>query len=482
MLRLTPVIIAGAMALAGMVVAAQDPSSPLEPPTTLSPKPKSSATAGPDAATGASQETRSSAPPPTPGQATVELPPARVTSPHLTPLLPTDPTLPPISALPHADALPGAEKANAILTIVSLQQIRAVDAESLLAKLIDGVQVAAEPRTNALILRGPLERIQEVTALLERIDQPAPTPPAGTFVPQPTVPAPSAEAEQPGVLRERYLAADQRARRLAEELPTGAGRKATDALREAVREAFRLRQQLQQAELRELAERWDSIRRTVSAREKLEKEIVERRVAELIDPALRWESAPAAAGTKTLPAANAPPVTLAAPAEMPFVNVTPSPGGVAGTPSILRSADEFQKLLVERSDKLAESELALSKHPKSDDPTRATLQEFAERNFRTAQRELKMIRDEYAAQLQLLQLEQARAEAELQTAQQQLERTEQLVQRGVVSTIESSRAKQKFAEARNQLDRIRVLLELYAKAGEEVSAPQTPATSGNRRF
>jgi thiol-disulfide isomerase/thioredoxin len=56
-----------------------------------------------------------------------------------------------------------------------------------------------------------------------------------------------------------------------------------------VKQAFEARQKLQQAELAQLRQRLARIEQRIAARQRIKSAIVDRRVAELLDPALRWE-------------------------------------------------------------------------------------------------------------------------------------------------------------------------------------------------
>ncbi|MEX2118834.1 MAG: hypothetical protein WD847_04420 [Pirellulales bacterium] len=77
-------------------------------------------------------------------------------------------------------------------------------------------------------------------------------------------------------------------------------------LRETVAAAFEARQSLQRAELAQLAERLARIQQTVAGREQLKTSIIDRRVAELLDPKLQWDPAPPAPNAAKANAAGTP--------------------------------------------------------------------------------------------------------------------------------------------------------------------------------
>lgn len=62
-------------------------------------------------------------------------------------------------------------------------------------------------------------------------------------------------------------------------------------LRPMVAEAFRARQQLHEAELKQMQQRVEKLSRLLAARQKSEAEIIDRRVDELLNPDLRWNAA-----------------------------------------------------------------------------------------------------------------------------------------------------------------------------------------------
>jgi hypothetical protein len=70
-----------------------------------------------------------------------------------------------------------------------------------------------------------------------------------------------------------------------------------EQLAAAVKQAFQARQQLHQVELAEFQRRMQDVQRTIEARQRIQDEIIERRVNELLDPSLKWD-ATASAGDR----------------------------------------------------------------------------------------------------------------------------------------------------------------------------------------
>lgn len=103
------------------------------------------------------------------------------------------------------------------------------------------------------------------------------------------VPPPAISASD---LRTSYERADKAARDLAATMKTHPYDDAQRAdLRNKVAYAFSLRQTLVQLELAEMQRRIESIQESIDLRYKLTAQIVDRRVAELLDPNLQWEPA-----------------------------------------------------------------------------------------------------------------------------------------------------------------------------------------------
>ena len=67
-------------------------------------------------------------------------------------------------------------------------------------------------------------------------------------------------------------------------------------LQKSVAEAFAARQELHQAEVAALQERVADIQQTLKTRDKLSKEIIDKRVKDLLNPDINWDAAGGGAG------------------------------------------------------------------------------------------------------------------------------------------------------------------------------------------
>jgi hypothetical protein len=101
-------------------------------------------------------------------------------------------------------------------------------------------------------------------------------------------------------LRRTYEELDSAAAKLAQEYRAASATKGPqhpDLVRlkqqvaAAVTQAFQARQQLHQTELAEFQRRMQDVQRTIQARERIQNEIIQRRVNELLDPSVQWEGA-----------------------------------------------------------------------------------------------------------------------------------------------------------------------------------------------
>ena len=225
------------------------------------------------------------------------------------------------------------------LRVLALNHVRASEAARVVEQMYDKVlSVAVAERTNSLIVRGTRPVVEEVAALLQRLDTQEPvTEPANNSAsggdgngirvnvpalgPEPLAvdfSVPVREAGQTfsfsiGVsgqnaddLRQQNDALEQRARslsgRLREPLPDPAtGETLRSQLRDTVRQAFETRQNLQRAELAEFAQRLKGIQESIELRDKVSQQIIDRRFEELLDPNLKWDN-PETSSSRRAPA------------------------------------------------------------------------------------------------------------------------------------------------------------------------------------
>lgn len=194
----------------------------------------------------------------------------------------------------------------------------------------DDFRLASDARTNSLIVSGPNELLDEFEALVSTLDEkPSPNNPAGEYGSRGSTPQEAFQnywrggdggaqslqgfqfRGQPGdaaELTREYQRLNEAALAQAEQLrglrataaDPAAGQKAIEArkneVRDEVAKAFDARQQQQQAQVAELVQRLQSLQATIDAREKIRDRIIDRRVEELLDPNLKWETPGATSG------------------------------------------------------------------------------------------------------------------------------------------------------------------------------------------
>ncbi len=217
-------------------------------------------------------------------------------------------------------APPSAPAAN--VRVFALNNSRAADVAKIVEQLHNGaLSVAVDERTNSLIVRGPDDIAKEFQALWMRLDDAGKT--KSMYFPDASTPealdlnrgslnglqfrgvsgydtdvfslymgitGPSSRE-----LRQQYDALEVQAKSLSEQLrkplsDPATGEKLKSQLRDTVQKVFDTRQKLQRAELAEFAKRLKGIEQSIEMREKIGQQIIERRIQELLDPNLKWES------------------------------------------------------------------------------------------------------------------------------------------------------------------------------------------------
>ncbi len=95
-------------------------------------------------------------------------------------------------------------------------------------------------------------------------------------------------------LKQRYNELEQQAHQLADKLRQSKSPRESERseLHAAVRKSFEARQALQRAELADLAGRMKSMQQSIDMRDKLADKVVQRRVEDLLNPNLKWDTTP----------------------------------------------------------------------------------------------------------------------------------------------------------------------------------------------
>jgi hypothetical protein len=189
------------------------------------------------------------------------------------------------------------------LKIFSLKFSNANDTLKIVQSLfgLPSVKVAADERTNSLIVSGDASSLSEIEAILLKLDsgEPAASPsnPLAARNGGNAIAAPTPIAES----RQRLDALEQPVQQLAEQVRATEAKLGKDhadsaklrvELRALVQETFAARQEIQRAELAEFTRRLQRMQQSIETREKIAEKIVDRRVEELLNSDASWEQSP----------------------------------------------------------------------------------------------------------------------------------------------------------------------------------------------
>lgn len=184
-----------------------------------------------------------------------------------------------------------------VFKVLHLQNAVAADLVDILGQLFrdSGISIVSDSRTNSLLMKGPEKIFPAVEALALKLDEESSRPnQRAPAVRPPTSQRPNAAvSEKLNVteLKEQYENQEQIAAEIARQVgkhpAADAGLK--QKLRSAVATAFALRQQLHQTELAAFQQRMERVRHTIQTREEIKEQIIDRRVADLLNPTLNWE-------------------------------------------------------------------------------------------------------------------------------------------------------------------------------------------------
>ena len=157
----------------------------------------------------------------------------------------------------------------------------------MLERVIPDSVLGADPRTNSLIVRGPEDQLRLVESLLMKLDEAPSRPPTSS----------STEATRPEHLadaRTDFASAEAEIQSIVNSIAGEADKKRREQLRARltglVAEAFDLRQKLQRAEVGLLREKIGIVETRLAQRDTLRKEIIDRRVEELLGSGQAAES------------------------------------------------------------------------------------------------------------------------------------------------------------------------------------------------
>ncbi len=215
---------------------------------------------------------------------------------------------------PIARKSPEAAPAVSAFKVFTFQHAQATEVAEVLKQVYDRgpSKIVPDARTNSVIVTGPEKQVQEIEALLLKLDEAdgnARVQPKARVVPLEIAPteggsrlpgsvplkvevseASAKELQQQLIqLRKDYEAADAQAHQLAGQLKQSPDEAKKAELSIAVQRAFTARQSLLRAELLEMQTRLLQTQRSIDLRERISDQIIQRRVEDLLHPQLEWE-------------------------------------------------------------------------------------------------------------------------------------------------------------------------------------------------
>jgi hypothetical protein len=197
------------------------------------------------------------------------------------------------SAFSGSGSRPGRNVAPPSIKVFTLLNAKAASVAKIVDQLWPGlVNLAVDERTNSIIATGTEEALAPIEALLIRLDQPTED---ASAAPRTTTP-PATDGRSAAA---RYHNAEQEASDVAKTLhqtlgqPNRNGRQIEELralLRKKVAVAFAARQELLKFELVELQNRMRELGETIESRNHISEQIIDRRVQDLLNPGVRWDS------------------------------------------------------------------------------------------------------------------------------------------------------------------------------------------------
>ncbi len=239
-------------------------------------------------------------------------------------------------------------------------------------------------------------------------------------------------------------------------------------LRREVEAAFEARQQSQRAKLQHLRQRLSTIEDSIAARQRNKEEIIRHRIAELLDPNLRWENEPGVGKPVLRDQRHSMQTPWDENKSTNLVHPESKPLQTSGWLGVIRNTSDLQQQLVDHKEAVSAFESILKHNPDHGDIGGVT------QRLRRARRDLALATQEFETQYELLKVEQRNAKAVLERAQQRLERLKSLD--GAISGAVLNQATQDYDDARRQADRINVLVNLYQRTAS--TATQEPSDLG----
>ena len=382
------------------------------------------------------------------------------------------------TAAPAQDGKPSTNE----IRVFKLQYVRSSETGPTLSQLFDDVVITGDERTNSLIVRGTPEELEEIETLLKKLDESANVPATG-YLPgtryQQAVRGYAAALPRPAQqspLQEEYQRLEGEIAKMAdvcrklESDPTAVSDKRRDDLVEQlsqlITKAFDIRQEMRREDVQRLRDRLKQVETTVNKREEAKNEIIEHRVASLLDA--DQEVAPRApiAGLYPQPLARSPypPAIMytaptspnSPPAKSAPIGLPGPRAGVPGLPSLNSQAPTAAGTApnplgsAEHLELIRAAQLCREAAVNSD---------LVQVDSRIA--EFRVVERRFTTYLELAKLQVEAAESKLDGSKRQFERTKSLFESGVTSSTEYDKARDEFKAVEFDVQRARITKDFY---------------------
>jgi hypothetical protein len=373
-----------------------------------------------------------------------------------------EPAAPAGKETPATDPKPPADETRGQeWLIIKIEHGQADDIVKILGQVYSGVpnaRIAADHFLNQVVVRAPPQYLKDIRALVQELDRASraeqnPTatrqvsklgggPLAGSAFGTEWKPANESRVAGQRNLRQEFEAKERQAFELAVQLrqleSTKRDQKDRDPriedlkkqLRQLVAESFALRRELQTAELAALQQRLVQAQVMIELRNRIQDQIIDRRVADLLNPALRWEPGSDPAMPETSTGTGTPARQL-------------TPRSPAGSEQSRSASSELLQQLVKLAQEQRDQVRAMYQGG------RTTLTEFleAEQNLALRQLQLAEAQGNWSDAI-------TRAEEFVKRSQEHVAAVKARVDSGVESTVELNRAQLALLEAELQLKTI----------------------------
>jgi hypothetical protein len=352
------------------------------------------------------------------------------------------------------------------LRVFRLNNVISQETGPTLSQLFEKAVITSDARTNSLIVRGPADELDEIEKLLEKLDTTTTSPAqqytlAARRYATLSIPRPESPLQKKYQQLESEIDTLANTCRKLERDAEGSSAKhrqeLVEDLHRLVAEAFNIRQAMRREDVNQLRERLEKVAATVNEREESRDQIIEHRVASLLDADrdLRPPSSLRGPGSRLVPqsgyrANNAFPKSLA-PAQSGPIGMPGMPRNVPTVPSTSSSTEHLDLL------KAAEMCRQAAEH---ENPAEFERQIAA---YRSVERQ-------FRTQVQLTTLELQAAESKLEEITKRFARLKELYETGMTSSSEYEKAQGELKLREIDVQRARITKDFYEQLLDEAES------------